>query len=193
MMQSKPYWEAKIDSFAQNVLPGDCFVTERTDLAVVTLLGSCVAACIRDTSKGIGGLNHFLLPEGKGADSGSARYGAFAMEVLVNSILRAGGRRSDLEAKVFGGGRVIASSAGATVGDRNGAFVLNYLRREGIRVAASDLGGPFARRVFYFPATGRVVVQRIDRSEAAAVIETEKKVTSVVVEKVEEPDVELFI
>lgn len=160
------YFDTKIGAQATIVLPGDHMVSSEPDHALVTLLGSCVAACIRDPETGVGGLNHFLLPDDRGATvgggSGSLRYGTNAMEVLINDILKLGGSKGRLEAKVFGGGNVIDTSATETVGDRNARFVLDYLRREGIRVAASDLGGTRARRIFYFPTSGRVSVLRLE-------------------------------
>ena len=159
------YFDTKIGAQATIVLPGDHLVSAEPDHALVTLLGSCVAACIRDPELRVGGLNHFLLPDDKSASesgSGSLRYGTHAMEVLINDILKRGGSKTRLEAKVFGGGNVIDTSAAETVGDRNARFVLDYLRREGIQVAAQDLGGSRARRVFYFPTSGRVSVLRLE-------------------------------
>lgn len=173
----RTYWEAKVDSKATIVLPGDHCVTNETDLAIVTLLGSCVAACIRDVDTGVGGLNHFLLPEEQtaGGMSGSARYGTNAMELLINDVVKRGGQKNRLQAKVFGGANVIDTAATETVGDRNSKFVLDYLRREGIEIAAADLGGTRARRVFFFPNTGRVSVLRLEPSDQRAVREQEAK------------------
>lgn len=155
------FWDPKINAMTRTVLPGFHVVIDAKGVALVTLLGSCVAACIRDPAVGIGGLNHFLLPDGGGADQGSARYGVNAMELLINDILKHGGLKSRLEAKVFGGGNVIDVSAAETVGDRNARFVTEYLRREGIAILAADLGGSQARRVFYFPETGRTSVLKL--------------------------------
>lgn len=190
---ARVYFDAKIGSKATIVLPGDHLVTEDKELAIVTLLGSCVAACIRDTRTGIGGLNHFLLPEENsvgGAVSGSLRYGANAMEVLINDILRRGCSKEHLEAKVFGGGNVIDTSASETVGDRNSKFVIDYLRREGIKVAASDLGGTRARRIFFFPDTGRVSVLRL---EPTSVREQEMRLKEKVDTGPKTGSVELFV
>lgn len=186
------YWDAKIGSNATIVLPGDHHVTERKDLALVTLLGSCVAACIRDVETGIGGLNHFLLPDDRSgeAGAGSMRYGTNAMEVLINDILRRGGAKHRLEAKVFGAGNVIDTSAAETVGDRNAKFVQEYLRREGVKIAASDLGGNRARRIFFFPATGRVSVLRL---EPTSVREQEMRLKAKVDTAPKAGGVELFI
>ncbi len=159
------FWDPKINALTQTVLPGYHAVTGQAGLALVTLLGSCVAACIRDPALGFGGLNHFLLPGDVGVDQKSARYGIHAMEVLINDILKAGGVKGRLEAKVFGGANVIDLSAEETVGDRNARFVAEYLRREGIRIVASDLGGDRARRVFFFPDTGRASVLKLPASD----------------------------
>ena len=193
--KGRRYYDAKIGSEATSVLPGDHYVTTASDLAIVTLLGSCVAACIRDVETGVGGLNHFLLPEEKagGASSGSARYGTNAMEVLINDIIKQGGAKHRLEAKVFGGANVIDVSAEETVGDRNAKFVLDYLRREGIKIAASDLGGERARRVFFFPATGRVSVLRLEPSDQRAVREREVQLKSKVDTAPKAGGVELFV
>lgn len=160
----KTYWDAKVNSLATIVLPGDHYVSDRADLALVTLLGSCVAACIRDTEMGLGGLNHFLLPDGGESSGGqrSLRYGVYAMEALINDIIKRGGRKDRLEAKVFGGGNVIDTSSQRTVGDKNSSFVLEYLEREGVPVTARDLGGTRARRIFFFPTNGRVSVLRLE-------------------------------
>lgn len=161
-------FDPKIGARVVNVLPGRHAVIDEPDAAVTTLLGSCVAACIRDGSRGIGGLNHFLLPGEDRSDgvSRSARYGVHAMEVLINDILKRGGAKHRLEAKVFGGANVIDVSTADTVGARNAQFVREYLRTEGIRLAASDVGGELARRVYYFPSTGKASVLRLPPSEA---------------------------
>lgn len=174
---SSAYFDPKINAWAISVLPGHHKVIDSPDTAVSTLLGSCVAACIRDTRKGIGGLNHFLLPgEDSGGDGArSARYGVHAMEVLINDILRSGSVRQDLEAKIFGGANVIDTAAKETVGDRNSRFVEDYLRSEGIKVTAKDLGGDRARRVFFFPSSGRASVLRLPPSASSKMRAEEKK------------------
>ncbi len=144
---------------AVRVLPGEAYATSRRDEAIVTVLGSCVSACIRDPRSGLGGMNHFMLPEsvtGQWGDGMSAamRYGNFAMEALINSILKSGCSRTDLEIKLFGGANF---SGGVTmIGTKNSDFALRYLKEEGLRVAASDLGGVLGRRIHYHPATGKV-------------------------------------
>jgi chemotaxis protein CheD len=116
---------------------------------------------------GIGGMNHFMLPDEGDAQQGSTaamRYGAFAMEVLLNELIKAGARRERLEAKVFGGGAVLAQMTHLNIGERNAAFVLRYLQLEQVRVVAQDLCGDLPRRVNYFPQTGRVTVRKLRQS-----------------------------
>ncbi|MEM9099923.1 MAG: chemoreceptor glutamine deamidase CheD [Pseudomonadota bacterium] len=185
------YWDPKIGAPAHTVLPGDHLVIDEPGVAVTTLLGSCVAACLRDREMGLGGLNHFLLP-GTARGQQSMRYGVHAMEVLINDILKRGGRKSRIEAKVFGGGNVIAVSGGDTVGDRNARFVQDFLKSEGIRVEASDLGGDHARRVYYFPDTGRASVLKLMGRETGDLRSSEQRLRSQVESKPTTGTVELF-
>jgi chemotaxis protein CheD len=152
------YFDQSLGREAAKIQPGECYVTA-LDMVLVTVLGSCVSACIRDPVARIGGLNHFMLPEATADESVASqpmRYGVYAMEVLINDILRRGARRDRLEAKVAGGGNVLRGFGANTVGDRNAAFVTRFLEAEGIRVLGSDLGGQHARKIYYFPATGRL-------------------------------------
>ena len=158
MEQFEPYFDDRINSMSIYVLPGNHYVQSSGNNAICTLLGSCVAACISDRNSAIGGLNHFLLPgQGNGGEN-SERYGVHAMEGLVNGILKLGAEKSNLEAKIFGGARVIETSKDDTVGDMNARFVTEYLTTENIPIMASDLGSNRARRVYFFPATGKVSV-----------------------------------
>lgn len=159
------------------MLPGEYYLTEK-DMLIVTVLGSCVAACIRDSGNGIGGMNHFMLPDG-GTDennptSTSARYGSYAMEVLINQIVKRGGRRAHLEAKVFGGGNVLKGMTVANVGERNAEFVLRFLATERIHVAAQDLVDIYPRKVYYFPHTGKVMVKKLRDIHNNTIFEREK-------------------
>ncbi len=150
---------------AIKVLPGEYCVSNR-DVLLVTTLGSCVAACIRDPLAGVGGLNHFLLPDG-GSDpaSDTARYGSYAMEMLINELIKRGASRSRLEAKAFGGANVNRSLNVSMVGLRNAAFVKHYLADEGIALLAADLGLTHPRKVYYWPQSGRVMVQSLPIEE----------------------------
>jgi chemotaxis protein CheD len=156
------------------VLPGEFYVSNQEEM-LSTVLGSCVSACIHDVRRGIGGMNHFMLPEPIGErDSWSstvgraARYGSDAMEQLINAILKAGGQRADLRVKVFGGGRVLARMS--DVGQRNIDFVRRYIAAENLAVVASDLGDVFPRQVQFFPHSGRARVRLLRRSDDVALV-----------------------
>ncbi len=135
------------------IMQGDFYVTDTPHEVLTTILGSCIAACIRDPSIGVGGMNHFLLPESDGEDRNASRFGVNAMEVLINDILKRGGERSRLEAKLFGGANVI--NAMSDVGSRNVAFARQFLGDEGISVAGGDIGGTMPRRIQFWPVSGR--------------------------------------
>ena len=159
------------------LLPNE-FYTTNEDMVLVTVLGSCVAACIQDRTAGIGGMNHFMLPD-DGADVGQAasdsmRYGAYAMEVLINELIKAGGRRERFEAKVFGGAAVLAGMTTMNIGDRNSEFVRRYLALEKIRITAEDLQGSHPRKVAFMPRTGQVMVKKLRLQQEAGVAEREQ-------------------
>jgi chemotaxis protein CheD len=187
------YHERLFQSEAVKILPGEYFVTG-TDMVLVTVLGSCVAACIRDRMRGLGGMNHFMLPNGREQEhlSPSARYGAYAMEVLINHLLKLGARREHLEAKIFGGGRVLAPLAGSEVGDRNVRFVRDYLARERIPVVAEDLLDVYPRKVYFFPVSGRVLLKKMLRTRSDAVIARERAYAERLRDAPISGDVELF-
>ena len=131
------YYDPRFKCESVKLLPGEYFATNR-DVALVTVLGSCVAACLRDRESGIGGMNHFMLPHGGGDGpvSASARYGVHAMELLINHLVGLGARRRNLEAKVFGGGNVVPGFTALNVGESNAAFVVSFLEAESIPIAA---------------------------------------------------------
>lgn len=160
--QPNIYHDKAFNALAAKILPGEYFVTKR-DMLIVTVLGSCVSTCMRDSESGVGGMNHFMLPahggDPKSPVSSSARYGAFAMEILINQLLGLGAKRERLEAKVFGGGRVLAGLT--DIGQRNVEFVRDYLRRERVKLVAEDLGKNYARKVYFFANTGRVLVKQL--------------------------------
>jgi chemotaxis protein CheD len=170
------YYDGQLKHDAVKLLPGEFYVSQQ-DKLLVTVLGSCVAACIRDHANGVGGMNHFMLPEG-GASSdptgAPARYGVYAMEVLINQVQKMGGRRERLEAKVFGGGNVLPGFTGETVGVRNSAFVQKFLKTEGIRIVAQDLLDIYPRKVYFFPASGRVLVKKLLHLHNDTVLERER-------------------
>lgn len=174
---------------------GDCLVSSAADLTYSTVLGSCISACVRDRVANIGGMNHFLLAEQSGSAKdrygASARYGAFAMEQLINKVLSQGsGRKQNLEIKVFGGGKI--NAALDDVGAKNIEFVRSFLADEGYELDGSDLGGTFARRVLFKPATGRAFVKRLDNVAGANVAKEELKIVARPVVKPPVDDIELF-
>ena len=171
------YFDTTFGCDAVKVLPGEYFYTKQ-NLMITTVLGSCVAACIRDTVSGIGGMNHFLLPDtNSDADSPiseSMRYGAYAMEVLINDLLKAGARRQNLEAKVFGGGNVLPGMTSINVGARNAKFVLSYLQTDNIPVKVQDLLDIYPRRVCFFPNNGKVMVRKLKQNIDAGIVTRER-------------------
>ena len=160
------YYDRTFDCEAAKILPGEYYFTGK-DMLIVTVLGSCVSACIRDRVKGLGGMNHFMLPDGGDPGnpvSASMRYGTYAMEVLINDLLKAGARREHLEAKVFGGGAVLRGFSAMNVGERNAAFVIQFLKTERIPVLAEDLNDIYPRKVYFFPRTGKVLVKKLTQT-----------------------------
>jgi chemotaxis protein CheD len=137
------------------VIQGEWRIAAGPDVVLTTVLGSCVAACVRDPVAGVGGMNHFLLPEAVRSDAGAGaeRYGVHLMELLINALLKAGARREALEAKLFGGASAFGGSR--PVGPRNIAFAEAFLRAERIAHRGGSTGGEFGRRLEYWPATGR--------------------------------------
>lgn len=188
------YYDRHFQSEAAKILPGEYFVSGQ-GMLLVTVLGSCVAACIRDVEAGIGGMNHFMLPDDGGRDrvGSSARYGTYAMEVLINHLLKSGARRNRLEAKVFGGGAVLASLASSHVGTRNAEFVLDYLGTEKIPVVAKDLLDSYPRKVYYFPDTGRALVKKLHRVHNDTLFSRERDYKDRLTGTPVAGDIELFI
>lgn len=171
------YYDRNFEIEAAKILPGEYYVTGR-DMLLVTVLGSCVSACIRDSRSGIGGMNHFMLPDASNDAnnllSASARYGGYAMEVLINQLVKMGGNRANFEAKVFGGGAVLRGFTTVNVGERNSEFVIEYLRKERIRVVAQDLQDLYPRKVYFWPSTGRVMVRKLKTVHNNTIVEREK-------------------
>ena len=188
------YFDRHFETEAVKVLPGEYFVTT-TDMVLVTVLGSCVSACIRDRERRIGGMNHFMLADGANTSdiaSASARYGSYAMEVLINHLLKLGARREALEAKIFGGGRVMSVLSASNVGERNCTFVKDYLATERIPVVAQDLLDVYPRKVYFFPHSGKVRMKRLVRLHNDTVAKRESEYSARLVEGPVSGDVELF-
>lgn len=189
-------WNDTYEAFSARLMPGEYYVTTH-DEGVYTTLGSCISACIRDRVLGIGGMNHFMLPASGNTDSWKSaglseatRYGNFAMEHLINDILKNGGKRQNLEVKLFGGGRIIANMT--DVGMRNIAFAHDYIETEGLQVTAEDVGDVFPRMVVYFPKTGKVRVKRLRSLHTNTIAEQEIKYLTTIEQKPVSGDIELF-
>lgn len=177
---SNVYYDRTFDCEAAKILPGEYYYTAK-DMLIVTVLGSCVSACIRDRVKGLGGMNHFMLPDGGDPGnpvSASMRYGGYAMEVLINDLLKAGARREHLEAKVFGGGAVLRGFSAMNVGERNAAFVIQFLKTERIPVLAEDLNDIYPRKVYFFPRTGKVLVKKLTQTHNDTLVQRERDYAS---------------
>lgn len=188
------YYDRTFDCDAAKILPGEYYFTSK-DMLIVTVLGSCVSACIRDRVTGLGGMNHFMLPDGGGDGSpvsASARYGSYAMEILINDLLKSGARRENLEAKVFGGGAVLKGFTAINVGERNAAFVLQFLRNERIRVVAEDLNDIYPRKVYFFPRTGKVLVKKLMQTHNDTLAKRENEYASRLKKQPVAGEVELF-
>jgi chemotaxis protein CheD len=171
-----------------HIVQGEHLVSSEPGVVLTTILGSCVAACMRDPGVGVGGMNHFLLPGALGGRGDTLERGVHAMELLINELLKAGARRNRLEAKLFGGARMLRNLS--DVGAKNAAFATSFLRQEGIVCVGESLGGEEARRIRYEPATGRAQQLLLGRA-ASDVFERE-----ITIARAPQPDtggdVELF-
>jgi len=188
------YYDRSFDMDAAKILPGEYYYTPK-DMLIVTVLGSCVSACIRDRVTGIGGMNHFMLPnDNSGNDivSASMRYGTYAMEVLINELLKSGAKREHLEAKVFGGGAVLQNFTTINVGERNSRFVMEYLQAEKIRVIAEDLEDIYPRKVYFFPRTGKVLVKKLKQLHNNTIVNREMDYATRLSTRPTSGDIELF-
>ena len=192
------FWDRDNDCWMVKILPGEYYVS-RGDEAISTVLGSCVSACVRDPARGLGGMNHFMLPEDAAVGPNdwldpaiglATRYGSYAMESLINDLLKLGAARERLEIKLFGGGRILAAMT--DVGGRNIEFIRNYMALEGYRVAAEDLGGTQPRKVVYFPASGRARLRKLRPVENRIISHHEQLYLASLGKQAAGGDVELF-
>jgi chemotaxis protein CheD len=195
----KRYWDRQRNCVAAKILPGEFYVTNHQEI-ITTVLGSCVSACIRDPDFMIGGMNHFMLPANgehtvldvTDSHSDAARYGNYAMEKLINEILKNGGRREALEIKVFGGGRVIQHMTHSDIGGRNIEFVLKYIETEKLKIVAKDLGDIYPRKVVYDPQNGKVQVKKLRSLHNDTIVQRETGYMKVLEEDTVSGDIELF-
>jgi chemotaxis protein CheD len=187
-------FDNRFNAYSVRVLPGDFYTTAQADEMVVTVLGSCVAACVRNPATGFGGLNHFMLPESETGQwdgmSAATRYGNFAMEALINEVLKSGCVRRELEIKLFGGANFTAGPS--MIGQKNADFAMRYLENEGCRVIAHDLGGSLGRRIHYFPATGKVKRFLLKGGGDAVIVEQERRYVSSLQQAPVEGEIDLF-
>lgn len=194
-------WNAAHGNYIARIKPGEYYIT-RHDEGILTVLGSCISACIRDRASGIGGMNHFMLPsvpgeeplEWSAAGLGAAtRYGNHAMEHLINEIMKNadnGCMRENLEVKIFGGSHVIKTMV--DIGNRNILFVRDYLKMERMQLMAEDVGDVYPRTIVYFPSTGLVHVKRLQNMHTKLVADQEAKYMKNMAGKPVAGNVELF-
>ncbi len=190
------YWDKVNNSVVAKILPGEYYVTDHDEM-ITTVLGSCISACIWDKGMGVGGMNHFMLPSSeKGGWGGSelvstaTRYGNHAMEQMINAILKHGGRREHLLVKIFGGGKIISSMS--DVGKKNIKFVESYINNENVTLLAEDVGGGQARKVIFYPKTGRVRVKKLKNLHNNTVVQRDESYQNTIVDESFEGTVELF-
>jgi len=191
------YWDARRTLFAAKVLPGEFYVTRSEEL-VVTVLGSCIAACVFDPDMKLGGMNHFMLPHTGGDEhfkftggpSTATRYGTHAMESLINEMVKLGVSKQRMRIKLFGGGKILQQMT--DVGKRNIEFIQAYMKQESMQPAAVDLGGPHPRKVVFWPQTGRVQVKHLSRLDTGTVVQLERSYETEIEHKKVASDVELF-
>jgi chemotaxis protein CheD len=160
------FYDAHFKNDAVKILPGEYFVHDE-DMLIMTTLGSCIAACLYDRNAKVGGMNHFMLPDGAG-DSG--RYGSYAMELLINEMMKRGANRMTMEAKVFGGGQVVAGMTTMNVGERNTNFVMDYLKTERIPIVSKDVLDVYPRKVCFLPGSGKAMVKRLAPTNTDALL-----------------------
>ena len=189
----KRYWDKTHECVAAKILPGEYYISATNEL-ITTVLGSCVSACVRDHNNGIGGMNHFMLPANRLSEvtliSEAARYGNYAMEHMINDILRYGGERRNLEFKLFGGGKVLSTMM--DIGKKNIDFILDYIQTEGFKISSEDLGDVYPRKVIYFPQSGRVRVKKLKKMHNQTIINRENEYLQKIKQQPVAGDIELF-
>lgn len=168
-------FKTKINQKSKNISAGELHVTNQNEV-ISTVLGSCVSVCLFDQINNVSGINHFMLPEkitssfvnednqfdGSLLLTNSLRYGAYSMELLINEILKLGGEKKYLNAKVFGGGNVLnIYSDKRTIGEQNIDFVLAFLKAEKIDVISKDVGGNTGRKLLYYTKENKVYIKNI--------------------------------
>lgn len=178
-------WESEQKLCASKILPGEYYVTRHNEI-ITTVLGSCVAACIRDPVSGVGGMNHFTFPgnatknhdQWGGGEGLAIGYGIAVMEALIDRILKQGSQKDRLQVKLFGASNLLTKDDDNTA-ERNVQFVKQFLEAEGLALVAEDLGGTHPRKINFFPKTGYVMVRRLRSLQNRAIADQEKRYESV--------------
>jgi chemotaxis protein CheD len=179
------------------IQPGEYYVTDKDEI-IATVLGSCISVCLKDEINGIGGMNHFMLPGDFRSidvfDSQSGRYGMYAMELVIGDIIKLGGDRGGLTAKVFGGGHVLNSlpNTSQAVPQANIVFVRSFLAMEGIKIINSDVGGQCGRKVLYMPALGKAFIKRLAPLVDDRLADRERSYKKTLQREADEEDITLF-
>ena len=189
------YYDNRFERQAVKILPGEYYAT-RNNTMIVTVLGSCVSVCLRDAKNGVAGMNHFLLPSDHHREpqeyGSAARYGMFAMELLINEMQKMGAERRYLQAKIFGGGNVLKGLTVNNIGELNADFIVQYLIAEHIPVLASDLLGIYPRKVYFLPENGQVLVKKIKKLNNSTIMDRESIYRMRLREEKQPTDVDIF-
>lgn len=192
------FWDKAKEKYVAKILPGEFYVTTHKEL-ISTTLGSCVSACIWDKVAGIGGMNHFMLPltdqeidniKWGNDDTDATRYGNYAMEFLINEILKNGGTRKNMAVKLFGGGKVLRNAG--DIGKRNISFVMDYIKVEDMKLEAYDLGDVYPRKVLFDPKSGKAQMKKLIIVDNETIAAREKTYRKTITEKPVEGEVDLF-
>lgn len=191
------YWDPTHLKFVAKIQPGEVYVGNKGEI-ISTVLGSCISVCMYDSGKGLSGMNHFMLPRGTGQSgpkdisSNSTRYGNWAMEFLINEMIKAGARKETLDVKVFGGGRVLSDMEFMDIGQRNIDFVFSYLVQEGMPINCHDVGGIYPRKVLFFGDTGRVRVKKLKETRDENITFRERSYANNINSTPKQGDITLF-
>jgi chemotaxis protein CheD len=185
------YWDKQKERVVAKILPGEVYVTKQDEF-ISTVLGSCISACIYDFKIGVGGMNHFMLPVNPNEEinSLSCRYCNWAMDFLINEIVKYGGNRDNFKIKVFGGGKII--NGVGDVGESNILFISDYLKAEGLEVESYDVGGPWPRKVLFNPTTGKALIKRLRSMHNDTIKKREVKYLHEIKANDNHTDIELF-
>lgn len=190
----KRFWDSSREMVIAKVLPGEFYVSKNEEL-ISTVLGSCIAACVYDEDSGVGGMNHFMLPGGKveaalAADDLNCRYGNWAMEYLINEVIKNGGSRENLKIKLFGGGKIIRSMTDIGLG--NIRFAHDYIEEESLELVSHDVGGPWPRKVVFNPQSGKAQVKKLRKMHNDTIEKREVKYLHDIEAQEGQTNIELF-